>query len=116
MKLFVLLSLILSTSVFAGRVGYNCVAANPIEQQKLNQIAMTIGPQYKASIGVIMAKPRDCADVVRGLRAQCLVGSYNLNVFDRQRAELVVNPQFKIKLICEADAPVYPQPGGGGSN
>lgn len=116
MKFLVLIALTVSMSAFAGRVGYNCIAANPAEQMKLDRVSMTIGPQYKPSARVIIAKARDCAEVITGLQAQCLVGSYNLNIFNPTRAELVVNPRYKIKLICEPDRPISPQPAGGGSN
>lgn len=116
MKLFILTALLFSFNSFAGRIGYNCVAANPNEDAKLAKVGNQLGGHYLAAIRVLSVEANDCADATVGQYSdQCRVGAFDLNIGYKSNATLV-RGALKIKLICEEDRRVEGQPAGGGSN
>lgn len=117
MKLFILAALTFSLNSFAGNLGYNCIAKNKTEETKLDKISHQLGANYLSAIKVLVVEGDQCADVViPELRDVCEVGKYTLTIINEKNAELVLNSKTKIKLICEENRIVYPQPAGGGSN
>ena len=117
MKLVILASLVFSLNSFAGNFGYNCVAANKKEEAKLDKAAVKLAPNYLKTIKVLVATADQCADATVGaLQGQCVVNSYDLNIFAGKKAELVISSKIKIKLICEEDTTSDVQPSSGGSN
>lgn len=117
MKLLILALVTFSLNSFAGNFGYNCVPSNKAEEVKLDKVAARLGSNYLGSIKVLVVSADKCAFAqVGNLKDHCLINGIDLNIYQANRAELVLNAKNKIRLICEEDRTAYSQPAGGGSN
>lgn len=107
MKLLTIASLFISLNSFAGGFGHNCIPSNKGEEIKLDKVASKLSPNYLGAIKVLVATADQCSFATVGtLKGHCVVNGYDLNIYQGQKAELVISAKTKISLICEEDRSV----------